>query len=190
MCRNDIKDIIVVVVVVVVRYTMDTVSPLDLEFTRFSELRRRLIEANPDVDERTLAETLEGATNLKEIIGCVIRSALEDERLAEALSRRIDEMRERLERIGNTAMRKREVALAAMEEADIEKVLEPDFTVSIRAAPLSVVITNESDIPKPFWLPQAPKLDKRGILETLKTGSAVPGAELANTRIILSVRTK
>ena len=168
---------------------MDT-RHVDLELARFTELRRRLLEADPDLDERTLFDTLEGATDLKEAIGCVVRSALDDEALVDGLKLRLDDMKERMDRIGATAVRKRQVALAAMEEAGIDKILEPDFTVSAKAAPPSIVITNEPDIPPPFWLPQPPKLDRRSILEALKTGSAIPGAELANTRIILSVRTK
>jgi hypothetical protein len=160
------------------------------EITRFAELRRRLVEADPDIDERTLADTLDGATSLKEAIGGIIRSALEDEHLAEALKSRLEQMRERLARIEATAENKRQVALAAMEEADLEKILEPDFTVSLRAAPPGVVIVNEQDIPEWFWIPQSPKLDKRRILETLKAGTAVMGAELANSRITLAVRTK
>ncbi len=34
-----------------------------------------------------------------------------------------------MDRIGATAVRKRQVALAAMEEAGIDKILEPDFKV-------------------------------------------------------------
>jgi Siphovirus Gp157 len=160
------------------------------EFSRFTELRRRLIEADPDIDDRTLADTLEGATTLKEAIGFVVRSALDDEALAEALKTRLEKMRERAARIETTAAKKRELALAAMEEADIEKILEPDFTVSVRPAPPSVIISSEQDIPQDFWLPQPPKLDRRRLLESLKAGIAIMGAELANTRIILSVRTK
>jgi hypothetical protein len=160
------------------------------EFSRFTELRRRLLEADPEIDDRTLSDTLEGATNLKEAIGCVVRSALDDEALANALKLRLETMRERLERIEATAAKKRQVAVAAMEEADIEKILEPDFTVSIRAAAPSVIITSEPDIPEEFWVPQPPKLDKRRILEVLKIGVAVIGAELANTKITLAIRTK
>ena len=166
------------------------VQLIEVEVNRFAELRRRLVEADPDIDERTLADTLEGATSLKEAIGRIIRSALEDEHLAEALKSRLEQMRERLARIEATAENKRQVALAAMEEADLEKILEPDFTVSLRAAPPGVVIVNAQDIPEWFWIPQSPKLDKRRILETLKAGTAVMGAELANSRITLAVRTK
>jgi hypothetical protein len=166
------------------------VQLIEVEITRFAELRRRLVEVDPDIDELTLADTLDGATSLKEAIGCIIRSALEDEHLAEALKSRLEQMRQRLARIEATAENKRQVALAAMEEADLEKILEPDFTVSLRAAPPGVVIVNAQDIPEWFWIPQSPKLDKRRILETLKAGTAVMGAELANSRITLAVRTK
>jgi hypothetical protein len=172
------------------RFEMSHFQQMDAELNRFTELRRRLVEADPDIDERTLFDTLDGETNLQEAIGCVIRSALEDESLAAALKLRLEQMRERLERIETTADKKRQVALAAMEEAGIDKILEPDFTVSIRAAPSALLITNEQDIPEWFWIPQAPKLDKRRLLDTLKAGTAVMGAELANRRITLAVRTK
>ena len=160
------------------------------EFTRFTELRRRLIEAGPEIDETTLLDTLEGATSLHEALGEVVRSALDDEAHADGLKRRLEEMRGRLERIETTSARKRQVALAVMEEAGIEKILEPDFTVSLRVSPPAAVITNEADIPEWFWIPQPAKLDRRRILDTLKAGTAVMGAALANSRVSLSVRTK
>ena len=89
-----------------------------------------------------------------------------------------------------TVETKREVALAVMEETGIEKLCEPDFTVSLRISPPGVVITSEEDIPEWFWIPQDPKLDKRAILEAIKAGTAVAGAELSNTKVSLSVRTK
>ena len=160
------------------------------EFTRFIELRRRLIEADPEIDETTLLDTLEGATSLHEAIGEVVRAALEDEGMADALKRRVEEMRERLERIETSCARKRQVALAVMEEAGIEKILEPDFTVSMRMSPPAMVVTSEDDIPEWFWIPQPAKLDRKRILDTLKAGTAVMGVELANSRVNLAVRTK
>jgi hypothetical protein len=169
---------------------MDDPYQIDSELSRFIELRRRLQEADPEIDERTLSDSLEGATNLKEAIAWAIRSALDDEALANGLKLRLEAMRERLARIEATATKKREVALAAMEEADIRNLLEPDFTASVRVAPSSVIITSEDVIPEEFWVPQPPKLDKRRILEALKIGTAVMGAELANTKVTLAIRTK
>ena len=169
---------------------MSKTHALSNEFSRFTELRRRLIEADPEIDETTLLDTLEGATSLHEAIGEVMRAALEDEALADGLKGRLEEMRERLERIETASAKKRQVAQFVMEEAGIEKILAPDFTVSLRVAPQGVVITSEEDIPEWFWVPQAPKLDRKHILETLKAGTAVMGAELTNSRVCLSVRTK
>jgi hypothetical protein len=161
-----------------------------LELARFTELRRRLLEIEPDLDEQTLFDTLEGSTDLREVIGCIVRSALDDEALLGGLKLRLDDMKDRMGRIAAAADRKRQLALTAMEEADIDKIVEPDFTITAKASPPAVVITNEPDIPESFWLPQPPKLDRRSILDALKSGQSVPGAELSNTRIILSVRTK
>lgn len=160
------------------------------EHHRFHELRRRLTEADPEIDETTLLDTLEGATNLNEAIGEVIRAALEEEALADSLRSRMGAMRERLERIEAACAKKREVAQAVMEDAGIEKILEPDFTVSLRVSPPGVAVVNEAEIPEPYWIPQPPKLDRKGILDTLKTGTRVPGATFTNSRVSLAIRTK
>jgi hypothetical protein len=163
---------------------------LQSEFNRFTELRRRLIEAAPEIDETTLFDTLEGATSLHEAIGEVVRVALAEEAMADGLKTRLAQMKERLERIETASARKREVALAVMEEAGIKKVLEPDFTVSVRLAPPGVVITDEAIVPEWFWIPQDAKLDRRRILDTLKAGTQVLGAILSMPKVCLSIRTK
>ena len=160
------------------------------EFTRFSELRRRLIEADPEIDETTLLDTLEGATNLSEAIGEVIRAVLEEEALADGLRGRLAAMKERLERIEASSTRKREVAQAVMEDAGIEKILAPDFTVSLRVSAPGVAVVDEAEIPEPYWIPQPPRLDRKGILDALKAGSPVPGATFTNSKVSLAIRTK
>jgi len=163
---------------------------INSEITHFAELRRRLIEADPEIDNRTLLDTLEGATDLHEAIAEVVRSALEDKALAQALRSRLEDMRQRLGRIEIAAEKKREAALNAMEQAEMMKLTAPDFTVSIRVNPPSVVVTSEADIPQEFWLPQPPKLNKKSLLEAINDGRAVPGAVLSNSKISLAIRTK
>ena len=167
-----------------------TIHQLTQESNRFTELRRRLIEADPDIDETTLLDTLEGATDLHEAIGEVVRSALEDEAMLAGLKGRLEDLRERLDRIRTRGEKKRQVALAVMEDTGIEKLMQPDFTVSLRVSPPGVVITSEEDIPEWFWVPQEPRLDKRAILDAIKAGTAVTGAELSKSKISLAVRTK
>ena len=163
---------------------------LNLERNRFTELRRRLLELYPDLDDQTLTDTLEGATNFREAIGALIRSALEDECLADALRDRMTDMRTRLSRHEARAASKRQVAVENMEAAGIRKLTEPDFTASTRVGPPSVVIDNEHELPIDYLLPQPPKPDKRAILEALTRGALVPGAALAQPKLSLSVRSQ
>ena len=163
---------------------------LQLERTRFTELRRRLLELHPDLDEQTLADTLEGATDFKEALAALIRSALEDECLAKALKERLEMMRGRLSRLEARASSKRQVAVENMEAADLRKLQEPDFTASVRIGPPSVTIVAEDELPIDYLLPQPPKPDKRAILEALSGGTFVPGAILSHPKISLSVRSQ
>jgi hypothetical protein len=160
------------------------------ELNLFAELRRRLVEADPDIDEVTLFDTLEGATRLQEAISEVIRVILMEEALADALRDRLSAMRERLDRLETTAEKKREVVLAVMEEADIEKILQPDFTVPLRISPPAVCVVNEAEVPEAFWIPQPPKLDRKGILESLKAGQKVAGASFTNSKVSLAIRVR
>jgi hypothetical protein len=69
-------------------------------------------------------------------------------------------------------------------------VVEPDFTMSLRAQPPKLLVTEESTIPEEFWRPQAPKLERKALLAALKAGAIVPGATLDNGGVTISVRTK
>ena len=71
----------------------------------------------PDLDEVTLADTLEGITDLREMPAELVRSALGDEALAGALSTRLSDMKARLERLEARAKRKRQLVLEAMTQA-------------------------------------------------------------------------
>lgn len=160
------------------------------ERDRFVELRRRLLELYPDVDDQTLADTLEGATNLHEALAALIRSALEDEMMGKAVKDRVATMRLRLERFEKRAADKRQVACETMETAQISKLLEPDFTAFLRQGPASVDILEEVNLPIDFLIPQPAKPDKRGILEALQSGVPVSGAVLSTPRVSLSVRSQ
>lgn len=155
-----------------------------------SSLRQQLLTSYPDLDDETLADTLEGLTDLREILAAMVRSALDDEATAAALSTRLADMKARLDRITRRAKSKRSLVLDAMTKADIPKMLEPDFTATLRSGGQTVEVVDETAIPQDYWLPQPPKLDRQRLLIELKTEMTVAGVHLAPRTKQLSVRTK
>ena len=164
--------------------------PLSIETAKYLQLRERIVLAYPKADEETLLDTLEGITDLHEMIAAVIRSALVDEALQAGLRGRLDEMKGRLSRLEFRSSKKRELALHAMSEAGLTKLEQPDFTASMRVGPPALIVVSEQTIPEAYWLPQPPKLDRQGLIGELKRGAAIPGAELSNPKLVLMVRTK
>ena len=160
------------------------------ELSRHSTCRHSLLSELPDLDEETLADTLEGLTDLREMLAELVRSALDDEALIVGLSTRLSDLKVRLERLETRAKRKRQLALRIMADAVIPKLAVADFTASLKQGPPAVEVLAEDRIPPVYWKPQPPKLDKQGILAALKLGTVIEGAALAAPHIQLSVRTK
>ncbi len=160
------------------------------EIGNFKAARALLLAELPDLDPETLADTLEGITDLREMVAELIRSALDDEALAAGLSTRLSDMKARIDRFETSARRKRELALKAMSEADISRLLVADFTASLRQGPPTLEVMEEGKIPAAYWKPQPSKLDRQGLLAALKAGASIEGAVLEAPRLQLSVRTK
>ena len=161
-----------------------------VESSKYQHLRNRLLAEVPEIDEQTLADTLEGLTDLREMLAEIIRSALDDEALVAGLSTRLSDMKARIERFETRAKRKRELALKAMSEAEISKLMATDFTASLRHGVPLLEVIEETKIPAAYWKPQPPKLDRQGLLAALKGGTIIEGAVLEPARMQLSVRTK
>jgi len=153
-----------------------------------TQIRARLREAFPDIDDETLADTLEGLSDLPEALAEIVRSALDDEAIAGALKGRLGDMQARLARLTERARKKRRLVKRVMEDAGLTKLAEPDFTASLRAGPPPVRILAEDAIPAPFWRAQPPKLDRAGLAAALKAGDAIPGAALGAPERTLSIR--
>ena len=164
--------------------------PLEVEVSKYQQLRDRLLLAHPELDEETALDTLEGITDLHEMIAAVIRSALVDEALAIGLRSRLDEMKQRLGRLDDRAAKKRELALDAMNDVGLKKLEQPDFTATARIGSPSLVVVAEDAIPPAYWVPQPPRLDRQALLTELKRGGEVAGTQLSNSNPVLSVRTK
>ncbi len=163
---------------------------LSRELAHHEYLRSRLEADFPDADEETLCDTLEGLTNLTDMLAEVLRSALEDQAFGSALRSRIGDMQARLTRIEERARKKRDLVCSVMERADVRKLTEPDLTISLRPSRAPLVVTDEAAIPGDYWKPQPARLDRQGLIAALSAGRDVPGALLGNAPMTISVRTK
>jgi hypothetical protein len=125
----------------------------------------------------SVADSLE--TKLENI--AKIRATL----LAEAEAYKAEAARLTARRISreNAADRLKRYAESGMREAGLREVKGEVFTLKIQKNNPSVLVTDEKAIPAPFWIEQEPKLDKRSLLDALKSGE-VPGAEIQRTESI------
>src|SRR5689334_15831910 len=165
---------------------------MSLEFATiaYRSIRDRIRTEDPQIDEQTLADTVEGLTDVHEIIAAIVRSALADEALATGLKPRVAEMEERLNRLQDRATKRRQIVKEVMVELDIKKVTAPDFTVSIRPGMPALLVLDEAVVPSIYWQPSAPRLDRQGLLSELKGGAEIDGVALSDPEPVLSVRTR
>jgi hypothetical protein len=165
---------------------------MDLKFAaiNYRSIRDRIREQDPQIDEQTLADTVEGLTDLNEILTAIIRAALTDEALATGLKGRIAEMEDRLARLQDRASKRRQIAKDVMVELDLKKLTAPDFTASVRPGMPALLVIDEAAVPSIYWEPREPRLNRQGLVTDLKQGAEITGVALSNPEPVLSVRTR
>lgn len=133
---------------------------LSHELVRSGALRRQLSAACEEIEDEELSDAIAPLTRLPQMLAQIVRSALVDEALIAGLKVRLAETKERQGRLELRAQRKRELVVATMERAELKRLQEPDFTASLRAKPLAVLVSSEDEIPESYWVPQPPRLDR------------------------------
>jgi hypothetical protein len=144
---------------------------LTIAATTYKTIRDRIRAQDPQIDEQTLADTVEGLTDLHEILAAIVRAALADEAMAIGLKCRISDMQGRLDRLQDRAAKRRQIAKDAMVELDLKKLAAPDFTASIRPGMPALVVLNEDAVPKTYWEPGEPRLRRQILATDLKGGA-------------------
>ena len=165
---------------------------MNLEFAaiNYRSIRDRIRAQDPQIDEQTLADTVEGLTDLHEIVQAIIRSALADEALARGLKCRISDMQGRLDRLEDRASKRRQIAKDVLVELDLKKLNAPDFTASIREGIPALMVLNEDAVPSIYWQPSEPRLKRQELAYELKQGAEIEGVALSDPEPVLSVRTR
>jgi len=140
-------------------------------------------------DEEMAVTAIEGETGLIEAITEALDRVLEVEALAEAIAIQQKALSARKDRLGNQAERIRAAILNAMGAADLKKLELPKATLSRKSAPAKVIITSEADLPSQYLIEKTElRPDRKRLLEQLKAGFFVTGAELSNGGEQLSIR--
>src|SRR5450755_5111031 len=148
---------------------------LTIAATTYRSIRDRIRAHDPQIDEQTLADTVEGLTDLHEIVQAIIRSAVTDEALATALKYRIADMQDRLTRLQDRASKRRQIARDVMIELDLKRLDAPDFTASIREGTPSLMVIDEDAVPSIYWQPSEPRLNRQELAYELKQGAEIAG---------------
>ena len=141
------------------------------------------------LDDETLADTLEGLSDLPDLIAEIVRSSLEDQTLVAALKTRLSDMQERAGRLKERIDKKRALAGWAMGAAGLARVQQPDFSVALRPGAEKVVVEDEAQIEPAYLVPQPPRVDRAGLLAALKRGETAQGARLTVGEPHIAVRT-
>src|SRR5262249_4713732 len=124
---------------------------IDFAAITYRSIRDRLRAEDPQIDEQTLADTVEGLYDLHELVSAILHAARADEALATGLKGRIAEMQDRLGRLQDCAAKRRQIAKDAMIELDIKKITAPDFTVSVRPGMPALLVLDEAAVPSIYW---------------------------------------
>src|ERR1035437_8668742 len=105
---------------------------LTIATTTYRAIRDHIRAQAPQIDEQTLADTVEGLTDVHEILAAVLRAALADEAMATGLKCRLSDMPGRLDRLQDRAAKRRQIAQPARGERDRKKRAAPEGTASLR----------------------------------------------------------
>jgi hypothetical protein len=115
---------------------------------------------------------------------------MEYEIYSSGVAQKIDDLKDRKQRIDKSAETLRGVIFLAMEKAGLQKVSHPCATISIKNTARQTIISDEMVIPASYWKKQDPILDKSKIKEDLKDGVEIPGCSLSNGGQSLNIRVK
>lgn len=144
------------------------------------QLREMLKTESGELDEQLFADTIEGETDVMELLDRIIEWSIADRLLA-------DTAKTRAKRLETRAEKARDLAQRMLEELGLDRLERATYTASIAAGPPSVVIEDPDEVP-PAYLRTVP--DKERIKRVLKAGEPVPGALLSNERPVLRILTR
>lgn len=151
----------------------------EADIARQSEAAKSLLEELQSDDQDLNVNMIEGETYFFEAIERALDEIDEADIMAVGLKAKIDELTKRKSLAENRAKRLKGLIEQAFAMAELDGHKFTSATVTIKATPAKLIITDESAIPSRFWTPQEPKLDRKAVLDELKANKAAHEADVA-----------
>lgn len=136
-----------------------------------------------DLDPQMLLDTLEGLQgDIEAKSRSVAMVILNLDSFADQVDEAAAAMAQRAKRIRERAAGIKTYLKTSMQATGITKIQCTEFTIALRKNPARADIVNEEAIPDEFreWPePPPPRVNRKAVVDALKAGREVPGAQLA-----------
>lgn len=147
-----------------------------------TEKYQHVLDLAEQLDAEVLKDTLDSIDDAIEVKAENTAKVLKEmDGQTLAISAEIKRLQERKATLENNSRNLKGYLQAEMEKVGKEKIKTELFSIGIQNNPPSVYVYNEALLPEGFFIPQAPKVDKKALKEELKHGE-IPGAELKQGR--------
>lgn len=144
-----------------------------------------------DLDEQLKLSTLEGETQLNEIVSALLAENEDDEGMIDAIKAQIVERRERIARFERRVESRKQAIVSLMDTAAITKLPLPEATVSLRTLPPKLKVADEAALPETFTKAVTKRVpDMKRIEDAWERGVRPEGVVLTNGSASLTVRRK
>lgn len=139
-------------------------------------------------DEVLIHDTIEGETDFFESVERALDEITECEIIATGIAEMQKRLSDRLTRTKNRSEKLRGLIDQAFQMAEIKSHKFASATITMKAIPQKLIVTDESQVPARFFKPQPPKLDRKELLDAIKSGEIIPGADMSNGGTTIQIR--
>jgi hypothetical protein len=101
-------------------------------------------------DQQLLADMLEGETNLLDFASRLLSQNEDDEGVINALAEQIEDRKTRQERAKRRVSSRRDMLMAMMDIARLDKLVLPEATVTKRSVPPKAIVSDEAVLPDEY----------------------------------------
>lgn len=159
-----------------------------VELEKVAAVRLRLEELKA-TDPELAHDTLEGQTDILEIMSWLLAKLGDEDYHQHAIGERIADLGVRKRDSEGRGERLRSLLAHCVEATGQSPIRLPEATLSLAARPPSAVVTDEAALPEEFWKVRR-EVSKSAINAAIKEGRDIPGVLLGNGGMTLSVRRK